>query len=47
MDTCFALLFLKRSSFRTTNPVITPDESGPPAGEAKPPAMGEPGPGPR
>ena len=26
VDTCFALLFLKRSSFRTANPVITPSE---------------------
>jgi len=52
VDTCFALLFLKRSSFRTANPVITPSESGPPAVEPKtdgtrPEAgMGEPAPGP-
>lgn len=47
VDTCFALLFLKRSSFRTANPVITPSESGPPPAETKPSGMGEPAPGPR
>ncbi len=37
VDTCFALLFLKRSSFKTSNPVITPSDPEPsrPA-EAKP-----------
>ncbi len=28
VDSCFALLFLKRSSFRTANPSITPSEPG-------------------
>ena len=28
-DTCFALLFLKRASFRTANAVITPSEKAP------------------
>jgi hypothetical protein len=46
VDTCFALLFLKRSSFKTSNPVITPSDAdtAKPA-EAKPadskPAMGD------
>jgi hypothetical protein len=46
VDSCFALLFLKRSSFRVSNPVITPD-TGPEAGmsDASPPsdpAMSDP-----
>jgi len=43
LDTCFALLFLKRGSFRTENPVITPsdpDPAGKPGGTPPVPAMG-------
>jgi hypothetical protein len=43
VDTCFALLFLKRSSFRTANPSITPSEpsvpSPPKPTDPAPPAM--------
>ena len=41
VDTCFALLFLKRSSFRTSNPVITPSNPEAARGDAAPaPAPG-------
>jgi hypothetical protein len=39
VDTCFALLFLKRSSFRVANPVITPSDPEAAMGES-PPAGG-------
>jgi hypothetical protein len=42
VDTCFALLFLKRSSFRTANPSITPSEPSVPSpkpADPAPPAM--------
>jgi hypothetical protein len=41
VDTCFALLFLKRSSFRTANPSITPSEPNVPS-KPEPPAMDDP-----
>ena len=34
-DTCFALLFLKRSSVRTANPTITPFDSPLPPDQPK------------
>ena len=47
IETCFALLFLKRSSFKTANPVITPSDGdlGKPSDprDGVPPAMGEAG----
>ena len=44
VETCFALLFLKRSSFKTSNPVITPSDPEParPADPKAAPAMGDP-----
>ena len=47
VTTCFGLLFLKRSSFRTANPVITPSNPEPAMGGEPPapagadPAMGK------
>ncbi len=45
VQTCFALLFLKRSSFKTSNPVITPSDpdpvKAPDQRDSPPPAMGE------
>ena len=38
VETCFGLLFLKRSSFRTANPVITPSDPEPVMGGDQPPA---------
>ena len=40
VDTCFALLFLKRSSFRVSNPVVTPSEPSP-APAPTPPKAGD------
>ena len=43
IDTSFALLFLKRSSFRTVNPVITPGDPEAARGDAAPTAPAAPG----
>jgi hypothetical protein len=41
VDTCFALLFLKRSSFKTSNPVITPSDADTARSVDRKPAMGD------